>query len=545
MVEASLAEPLFWKEVTMNRTVTRLLLPLVMLSLALAACGGTPTPAAPAAPPTAAPAAEQPTAAPAAEQPTAAEQPATAAAAPTQESAAPTEAPAEAENPTPTQVVIVDPNAVKADPNKVQVRWFVGLGTGTDPEQVEVEQKVVEQFNASHPKIQLILEVVTYNAARDTLATELASGNPPDIVGPVGVGGANAFFGQWLDLSEEITKHNYDLNQFDKGAVDFYKVGGEGQVGLPFAIYPSELYYQRALFDEAGLKYPPHKYGEKYVMPDGKEVEWNYDTLAQLAKILTVDEQGKDATDPALDTQKIVQYGYVNQYQELRDEGSFWGADSLAEPDGKTARIPPQWVASWKWHYDGIWKSHFIPTDAVVESPAFGAGNPFNSGKVAMALTYLWYTGSMDESVGNNWDIAVVPSYNGKVTANLNADTFRVMKGTKHPDETFDVLTYLIGEGSPELLQTYGAMPARKADQQAFFDGLNQKFPQKVDWQVAIDGIQYADIPSFEAYLPNYNEVLDRAGTFFNLMATKGDLDLDKEIATFKADLQAIFDKKS
>src|SRR5689334_21577353 len=270
----------------MKQIPARLLAGLVALGLLLAACGGT-TP--PAANPSAAPAA---TTAPA---PTTAPVPTTAAAeAPTAAAEAPTaaaEAATAAPEPSPTPIVIVDPNAVKADPNKTQIRWFVGLGTGTDPEQLPIEQKIVEDFNASHPNIQLILEVITYNAARDTLSTEIASGNPPDIVGPVGVGGSNAFFGQWLNLSELITKHNYDLNQFDKGAVDFYKGGGEGQVGLPFAIYPSELYYQRALFDEAGLKYPPHKYGEKYIMPDGKEVEWNYDTLAQIAKILTVDDQ--------------------------------------------------------------------------------------------------------------------------------------------------------------------------------------------------------------------------------------------------------------
>ena len=48
----------------------------------------------------------------------------------------------------------------------------------------------------------------------------------------------------------------------------------EGQVGLPFASFPSGMYYQREMFDEAGLNYPPNAYGEKYVMPDGKEVDW-------------------------------------------------------------------------------------------------------------------------------------------------------------------------------------------------------------------------------------------------------------------------------
>jgi multiple sugar transport system substrate-binding protein len=512
----------------------------------LAACGGATGPAAVA---TTAPAAA--TTAPAAVA-TIAPAPTTAAAAPT-EAAAPTaaEAPTAAagaatEEPTvePTKVVKVDPNAVKVDPNKVQIRWYCCLGTGEESSQLEVEQKIVEQFNASHPKIQLIFEAVTYNAARDTLATEIAAGNPPDIVGPVGVGGANAFAGQWLDMSEQIKKTNFDLTQFDKAAVDFWKVGGEGQVGLPFALYPSFLYYQKPLFDEAGLKYPPHKYGEKYVL-DGKEVEWNFDTLTQIAKLLTVDEQGKDATDPAFDPTKITQYGFNAESMELRDIGSTWGADHMVEKDGTTARIPPQWAEAWKWYYDGIWKSHFIPNQSVADSAAWGAGNNFNTGKIAMSLSYLWDTGSIDEGAGDKWDIAAVPSYKGKVTANLNADTFRIFKSTKHPDEAFEVLTYLFGDAAPALLETYGAMPAHKADQAAFFDALNKKYPQKPDWQVAIDSIAYADNPSFESNVPNFNEFLDRNSTFFTLIRNTPDLDLGKEIEKYKADLQAIFAKKS
>ena len=113
------------------------------------------------------------------------------------------------------------------------------------------------------------------------------------------------------------------------------------------------------------------------------------------------------------------------------------------------------------------------------------------------------------------------------------------------PDEAFEVLTYLFGDAAPALLETYGAMPARKADQAAFFDALNKKYPQKPDWQVAIDSIAYADNPSFESNVPNFNEFLDRNSTFFTLMRNTPDLDLDKEIEKYKADLQAIFNKKS
>ena len=36
-------------------------------------------------------------------------------------------------------------------------------------------------------------------------------------------------------------------------------------------------------------------------MPDGSVVDWDYDTVAQLAKLLTVDKNNKDATQDGFD----------------------------------------------------------------------------------------------------------------------------------------------------------------------------------------------------------------------------------------------------
>jgi len=432
--------------------------------------------------------------------------------------------------------------AVTPTPQVVEIRWFIGLGTGTDPEQLTAENEVVAAFNAAHPNIKLTTEVVTYETAFDTMATEMASGNPPDIVGPMGVDGAESFHGQWLDLMPLIEKYKYDLTQFDQGAVNFYKTGGEGQLGIPFGIYPSVMFYNKPLFDEAGLPYPPHKYGEKYKWPDGTESEWNYETVQKLALKLTVDKNGKDATDPAFDIANIVQYGYVPQYQDARAMGSYFGAGSLVASDGKTAQIPPEWAAAWKWIYDGTWKYHFIPNQAVIDSPEMGAGDPFGGGRVAMALTHTWY---YSEIALENWDMAAVPSYNGKITANFNADTFLIMKTTKHPDEAFTVLKYLLDDASLKLLNTYGAMPARTADQTDYLKALDEKYSWKPDFSVPVAGIAYADNPSFEAWMPNYLEARARvANDFTTMLQSTGGLNIDDEIAKLKSDLQVIYDKK-
>jgi multiple sugar transport system substrate-binding protein len=46
---------------------------------------------------------------------------------------------------------------------------------------------VVDEYNASQDKYELLLEIVDNDVAYDTLSTQIAAGNAPDIVGPVGI----------------------------------------------------------------------------------------------------------------------------------------------------------------------------------------------------------------------------------------------------------------------------------------------------------------------------------------------------------------------
>ena len=80
-------------------------------------------------------------------------------------SAAATTAPA-ATSPAGVSSPAVEPPPVTAAPASaaagapVEIRWYCCLGGGDAPEQVTVEKKVVEEFNASHPNIKLTFEAV-------------------------------------------------------------------------------------------------------------------------------------------------------------------------------------------------------------------------------------------------------------------------------------------------------------------------------------------------------------------------------------------------
>ncbi len=418
----------------------------------------------------------------------------------------------------------------------VTITWYIGLGTGSQPDQLDAQQAVVDAFNASHPNIVLKTIVVnnTGTAATDALQTMIAAGNAPDIIGPVGIAGSNSFDGQFLDLQPLIDKSGYDMSEFDPKSVDFYRVPGEGLVGIPFGVYPSFIYYNRDLFDEAGLPYPPHKWGADYA--DGRP--WNIDTLTNVAEKLTVDSKGNDATSADFDPSSVGQWGWYQQWTDARGQATFFGAGTFVGTDN-TAVIPDNWRAFYHWYYDGIFKQHFIPSAAQANSDVLNAGNVFASGHVAMDLVHLWYNSSAGTTV--NWDIAALPSYNGSITAKLHVDTFRILKSTQHPDEAFQVLAYLTGEGAAPLLQVYGSMPARQSLQADFFKNLDATYKQGVDWQVAVDALAYPDVPSHESNMPNFVQANDRINAFTTLYQGTEGLDIDKELETLRSDLQAIF----
>lgn len=426
----------------------------------------------------------------------------------------------------------------------VKVVWYVGLGAGGQPEQVEAQNQVVADFNAAHPDIVLEIQIVDNNVAYDTLSTLIASaaaggGQAPDIIGPVGADGSNAFAGRYLGLDALIESTGYDLSQFDEAAVEAYRVDGE-LIGLPFATFPTSIYFRRDLFDEAGLNYPPQVYGEPYVMPDGTEVEWTMDTLREVAMMLTVDSNGADATMDDFDPNSIEQWGFQSQWNEPRGISTMFGASSLVDENGD-AQLPQAWVDAFNWYYNGMWTDHFIPTAAQDGSDLLAAGNAFSSGRIAMAHTHLWYTCCVGTS--NTWDLAVMPSHNGVTTAKLHGDTFRILNTTQNPEAAFEVLTYLLGEAAPTLLQVYGGMPARAEQTEAFFAALDATFPQGVNWQVAVDSLAYADSPNHEYNMPNYLKAKDRIGAFQTLYGGDGTLDINAELEKLVADLDAIFDE--
>ncbi len=466
-------------------------------------------------------------------------------------SAPETAAPTTAATASPSLLAITPPpidstGGMTAD-GRIIVTWFIGLGTGGQPQQIASEQKVAADFNAlPGNKVYLNVSIYDNKIAPQILKTQIAAGNSPDIIGPVGLAGLNGFRDQMLDLTPLVASHNYDLTKLDPKIVDFWRHQGTGSemIGIPYATYPSFMYVNKDLFKEAGLPLPPTKVGELY---NGKP--WDMAAVRELGMKLTVDSAGNDATSPNFDPNKIVQWGYDMQYTDssIVAESSLFGASNVVADDFKTAQIPDQLATGVQWYYDGVWKDHFIPSKTAIDSDLLDKGNEFESGNLAMDESHSWFTCCVYPAAPakpkvKDFGFFIAPSYNGQITAKLHADTFAILKGSKHPDEAFDALAYLAN--SADLLTTYGAFPADPAKQDAFTASVDKNFPGvKLDWSVPKAMLSYPDVPNHQSDMPNYAKAISALQAFQTKYRTTAGLDITAELATLKTTLQGIFDE--
>jgi multiple sugar transport system substrate-binding protein len=441
----------------------------------------------------------------------------------------------------------------------VTIRWYIGNGGGTESAQVAIENEVVADFNQSQDKIKLVMDVQLNATAQSTLASEIASGSGPDIVGPIGWAGSNAFPGQWLDLAPYIDYFKYDTSKFEAALTQMYQTD-QGTVGLPFAVYPSAIFYSPYLFSQAGVNPPPFSYGEQYKMPDGSLVDWNWDTLAKVARLLTLDAAGKHSGEAGFNPDKIVQYGFCFGWE---NHPNYWatymsnGGQMLLPGGSKgsyVARIPNPWRAAWSWVYEGLWGAEpFIPNGGVVNSGTYNYGNAFASGRVAMAVSPAWYLAGLNDMVraGYAFDFAAMPvSLNGQVAGRVDADTFRIWKGTPYPVEAFTVLTYLIDTGINKLVvgsnyrpPAYSAVPGQSSLRGPWLATQKVNFPFVSNWDVLLAGLNYPDVPNAEAYMPYMQESWNRLKQFGDSIFTNRGVPLASQENLLETDLTNIFNK--
>ncbi len=441
-----------------------------------------------------------------------------------------------AETTAPVEVATEAPPAAAI--GKVHVTIFVGMGTGTDPEQIDAENALAEKFNSTHDNIEVEFLIVPYEQSRERLLAMLSGGTAPQLVGPMGIESTGQFLDSFEDLTPYIQKDNYDTSDFYGPAVSLNTYEGKN-IGLPIGLYPSFIFYNKSAFDAAGVAYPTHDYADK---------TWTIEKLRETAMLVTLDKNGKNATAADFDPANIQQYGLDDSWETLRGWSVLWAPKNMGRPttaDFKTAVVnDPDWVTAAQWYSDAIWKDHFMPDAEAVSAMDPTNGDPFAVNGLAMWFCHTWYMSESLNSLPFKWDIAPVP-YNpkGERIARVDADVFGMPKDAKNKDEAWIVLKWLLEpENNLELCRIYGCMPARKSTEQAYKSILNETYAG-IDLAVIFNAADYLDVPNHESWIPEFgtvNEALANAQS--QLWTTDQNHDAASVLDATNAEIQKTLD---
>lgn len=211
---------------------------------------------------------------------------------------------------------------ITAAQEKVKVVIFVGLGTGTDPDQITQQEALAERFNSSHDTIEIEFLIVPHDEAPTRLLAMISGGNAPQLVGPNGISTIAQFFDAWADITPFIETENFDLSDFYGPAVELNEYPGLN-TGLPLGLYPSFIIYNVDMFDAAGLDYPPTDYSD---------TSWTMDKVREWGLQLTLDSNGNNAISPDFNPDDIVQWGFSDGWTDLRGLLTRWGAAGIGRP---------------------------------------------------------------------------------------------------------------------------------------------------------------------------------------------------------------------
>ena len=150
---------------------------------------------------------------------------------------------------------------------------------GSTFEKKAIEDAIVS-FNDSHPCIHVTGQHTPSNAYGEKLSTMVAAGTPPDVA-YLGEGLAFPWAeeGEILDLTPYFAEQPADESLLETTYYRFDE--GNKMMGTGLATGIMLLYYNKALFDSAGVDYPP---------TTGDEA-WTWDEFVDVAKRLTRDPQ--------------------------------------------------------------------------------------------------------------------------------------------------------------------------------------------------------------------------------------------------------------
>jgi len=348
------------------------------------------------------------------------------------------------------------------------------FGMYSSPTWVPSYEKMLKNFSNAYPSITVKPEWAPYDAWTQKIATEMASGDTPD----VSILDWDDFYdrtskGSIMPLDSYLKTDPVALENFYHPALDWYRYNGK-LYGLPFNSATLLFYFNKELFDKANMRYP--------------DATWTWNDVVAAAQKLTLrDSSGK-----------VTQWGMLApEFLDVMN-GPIWsagGAGIIKDDYSAPAINEPIAVKQLQFFYDLVYKQKVAPNPAALLGLPLG----FSSGKIAMhPLGPTWEVYSY-RTAPFKWDVTNMPldpTTKKRITP-LFPNAFAVAANSKHPKEAYQLVKFLCNpvpsSSSIALMAGYGSLnPIKWLPTTHLFLGGAKDIP--AHWRIFFTNLQYAKV---------------------------------------------------
>jgi multiple sugar transport system substrate-binding protein len=322
-----------------------------------------------------------------------------------------------------------------------------------DPAEKAAYEGLVAAFEQKQPSIDVeLVYVPDQRTYRKRLGTDFAAGTPSDVVlinyrryAEFAAKDVLEPLGPYLARSKVIEEGDF----YPETIEPFYWQGA--LTCIPQNLSSLVVYYNKKLFDEAGVAYPA--------------ADWTWDDFLTTAKALTRDTDGDGAAD---------QHGLGTEASIFRVAPFIWqnGGDLVDDPEAPSRLTldEPAAKEAVRWFVD-LQVEHRVVPDAVQEQ-AEDSESRFQNGRLAMFLNSRRGVPSYREITSFDWDVAPLPR--GKQRAGiLHADAYCVPRSSPNKAATWAFVEFANSpEGQAIVARSGRTVPSLKAVAQspAFLD---------------------------------------------------------------------------
>jgi multiple sugar transport system substrate-binding protein len=322
-----------------------------------------------------------------------------------------------------------------------------------DPAELAAYQALVDAFRAAHPEVHVELRhVASQGDYQKQLVTAFSAKAEPDVMllnhrrmAQFAAQGGLEPLGGYLAESRVL-----DAAGFYPQALEAFTWEGETWC-IPQNVSSLVVYYNRALFDEAGVAYPSGT--------------WSWEQFVETARALTRDKDGDGQID---------QYGVGMDLGLMRLAPFIWqNGGELLDDASKPTRLAldtPAALEAFRWLVD-LQVVHHVAPDAAAEQ-AEASENRFMSGSLAMYLNSRRGVPTYRTVAGLDWDVAPLPQ--GKQPAGiLHSDGYCLSARAKDKASAWTLIEFAnSAEGQTIVAGTGRTVPSLRsvAESAAFLD---------------------------------------------------------------------------